>query len=52
MTSTVKSSVLGQKSAFDVTRTVDEDAIIHIFTEQSASTPLLIHLFLTQILFP
>lgn len=25
MTSTVKSSVLGQKSAFDVTRTVDED---------------------------
>lgn len=42
MTSTVKSSVLSQKSAFEVTCTVDEDAVIHIFTEQSASTPLLI----------
>lgn len=42
VTSTVKSSVLGQNSAFDVTRTVDEDAVIHIFIEQSVSTPLLI----------
>ena len=42
MTSTVKSSVLCQKSAFDVTCSVDEDSVVHIFTEQSASTPLLI----------